>query len=670
MPGDQFSTAGWNPDATTRIAVAGPNTLQLATIILPILPVRKLDGTFAGPIGAGFSDRHNPVFLADLEKDDVNNDVQTFGNVYAELTPVTNLIIRSSFGLDYTNNYDVNIERSYSIGFLNRPVNQLQSAQRHRLNWTWSNTINYSLNLNKSRINLLAGMEAIKNSTKIFSAQKQGYAIQEVPYFQLNAGTGVASTSGFTTGNQLLSYFGKVNYSFNNRYLVSGTLRYDGSSRFGENNKFGVFPAVSVGWTLSNEDFIKSSLPIFSNLKLRAGAGKVGNQEIGDYVRTRQYVPNYGANDPGNPRRPTGTAYDINAANTGTLPSGYVIVRTENPDLKWESTREINIGVDFGFLSQKLTGSFDYFTRSTKDILVTPPIPGVLGEGAVKTVNGASMDNKGFELALGYHETRGQFSYSIDGNVSQFKDKITFLPSSVVRSFAGNVQQTILGRSRTSYFGYVTDGIFQTDDEVSKAAVQPGKGIGRIRYKDIGGPNGVADGTINAFDQTWLGTELPGLIYGLNAQVNYKNFSLSVFIRGLADVTVNDASIVFTDFLGTATGVNKGTRLLDAWTPQNSGSTIPAVSLVNANSEIRSSDYLLRKGDYFKVQNIMFSYSLPSAFVTRIKLTSLRFYTIADNLILIYKKSGSRAYTGPDPETPGSIYPRPITFTLGLDVRF
>lgn len=665
MGGDQFGTAGWNADGTTRIPVNGPTPLQLSTIVLPILPVHKLDGTFAGPIGAGFSDRQNPVFLTELDKDDVNNDLQTFGNVYAELTPVTNLALRSSFGLDYTNNYDINIERRYSIGFLNRTVNNMQVAQRHRLNWTWSNTINYSLNINTSRINFLAGMEAIKNSTQVFSTLKQGFAIEDLPYFQLGSGTGVASNAGFTTKNQLLSYFGKVNYSLNNKYLVSATLRYDGSSRFGENNKFGIFPAVSVGWTLSNEDFIKNSLPVFSNLKFRAGAGKVGNQEIGDYSSFRQFATNYGSVDPLGTTRANGSAYDINGANTGSLPSGYVATRTANPDLRWETTNEINVGLDFGFLNQKLTSSFDYFTRNTKDILVTPPTPGAIGEGAVKTVNGASMNNRGFELSLEYHDTKGQFSYSIDGNIAQFKDEITFLPSSVVRSFAGNVQKTIIGRSRTSYFGYVTDGIFQTADEVTRAAAQPGKGVGRIRYRDLNG-----DGVINALDQDWLGTELPGLTYGLNTQLNYKNFSLSVFMRGIADVTVNDASIVFTDFLGTATGVNKGTRLLNAWNPQNTGSTIPAISLVNANSETRSSDYLLRNGSYFKVQNIMLGYTLPSAFVTRMKLTSLRFYGIADNLILIYKKSGPRAYTGPDPETPGSVFPRPVTLTLGLDIRF
>ncbi|MEO5997802.1 MAG: TonB-dependent receptor [Chitinophagaceae bacterium] len=665
MGGDQFGTAGWNADGTTRIAVNGSNPLQLTTIVLPILPVHKLDGTFAGPIGAGFSDRQNPVFLTELDKDDVNNDLQTFGNVYAELTPVKGLVFRTSFGLDYTSNYDLNIERRYSIGFLNRTINNMQIAQRHRLNWTWSNTINYSLNLEKSRISLLGGMEAIKNSTRVFSTAKQGFAIEDLPYFQLGAGTGVASNTGFTTRNQLLSYFGKANYSYDNKYLASATLRYDGSSRFGENNKFGVFPAISLGWTLSNEDFIQASLPFFSILKLRAGVGTVGNQEIGDYSTFRQFATNYGTVDPLAATRATGSAYDITGANTGSLPSGYVAIRTANPDLRWETTREINVGLDFGLMSQKVTGSFDYFTRTTKDILVTPPTPGAIGEGAIKTVNGATMDNRGFELSLGYHDTKGEFSYSIDGNIAQFKDKITFLPSSVVRSFAGNVEKTILGHSRTSFFGYVADGLFQTQDEVTKYAVQPGKGIGRIKFKDLNG-----DGTINALDQDWLGTELPGLTYGLNMQLNYKAFSLSVFMRGLSRVIVNDASKVFTDFLGTATGVNKGTRLLDAWNPQNTGATVPAVSLVNANTETRSSNYLLVKGDYFKVQNIQVGYSVPSAFVSRMRVSSLRFYGIADNILLLYKKSGEHAFTGPDPETPGSIYPRPITFTFGLDIRF
>ncbi len=664
MGNDQGATADWNADGTARAGQLGTATpLSLTNVILPILPVRKLDGSFAGPIGTGFTDRMNPVFLAHLDRNDVNNDLQTFGNIYVDITPIPNLVLRTNFGIDYTENFDENIERTFAHGFITRLINSYSVAQRHRLNWTWSNTVNYTINLNNSRFNILGGIEAIKNTTKVAQTIKRGFAIEDPDYFQLSAGTGVATNKGFFTGNQLLSYFGKLNYSYSNKYLASATIRYDGSSRFGENNRFGVFPAFSLGWVLSNEQFISDALPFFSTLKLRFGAGKVGNQEIGDYSRFPQYMTNYGNVLTNN--RSVGSAYDIDGVNTGNLPSGYVAVRTGNPNLRWETTSEINTGLDFALLNNKIIGSFDYFSRNTKDILVTPPTPGAIGEGAVKTVNGASMSNKGFEFTLGYRGGSGDFTYSVDANASRFKDRITFLPSSVVRSYAGNVEKNILGHSRTSFFGYVTDGIFQTQDEVQRHATQPGKGIGRIRYKDLNN-----DGVIDALDQDWLGTELPGLAYGMNIQVNYKKFGLAVFMRGLSNVTVNDASRTFTDFLGTNIGSNKGTRLLDAWTPQNSSSTIPAASLVNANSETRASDYFLVSGDYFKVQTIQLNYSLPTAISSKIKFTSLRVFGIADNTILIFKKSGSKAFSGPDPETPGSVFPRPVRFTLGIDARF
>lgn len=665
MGNDQGAVANWTADGTARTGAVGTATpLVLATVLQPLLPVRKLDGTFAGPIGPGFSDRMNPVFLADLDKDDANNDMQTFGNVYAEATFLDNLVFRTSFGLDYTNNYDVNYEKKYSNGFLNRTINSMSVAQRHRINWTWTNTVNYSKDFGKSRLDMVGGMEAIRNFTQVVQAVKQGFAVEDKQYFQLGAGTGIATTSGFATGNQLLSYFGKVNYVFDNRYLASVTLRYDGSSRFGENNKFGLFPAVSLGWTMSNENFIKNSVPQISNLKLRLSSGRVGNQEIGDYSRFQQFSTNYGTIE-GTSTRATGSAYDINGANTGTLPSGYVATRRANPDLRWETTDEVNMGIDFGFLQQKFIGSFDYFTRKTRDILITPTTVGAIGEGAIQTVNGASMANRGFELTFGYQDTKGDLTWSLMGNVSHFMDEITYLPSTVVRSYAGNVEKTILGHSRTAVFGYLADGLFQSQEEVNAHATQPGKGVGRIRYRDLNG-----DGVIDALDQDWLGTELPGAIYGLNAQVGYKNWSLSIFMRGVANVNVNDANKSFTDFLGTNVGVNKGTRLLDAWTPQNTSATIPAVSNVNANSETRVSTYLRTRGDYFKVQTIQLSYMVPAAFAQRLKMTSFRLYGVADNAILIFKKTGPNAFTGTDPETPGSIFPRPTRVTFGLDVKF
>lgn len=663
MGGDQYGQAGWDATGKNRFAPVGSSPLQLATTILPILPVRKLDGSFAGPIGSGFSDRMNPVFLADLDKYDTNSDLQTFGNAYLDFKPIDNLTFRSNFGIDYTYNNDRNIEPTYSHGFINRNVNNLSVAQRNVFNWTWSNTVNYTYAHSKSRLNIMAGMEAIKNSIKYYQALKQGFAVQTDNYFQLGAGTGIASNDGFALGNQLLSYFGKADYAFDDRFLLSATLRYDGSSRFGENNKFGTFPAVSVGWVISNERFIRDRLDWVSNIKLRAGVGKTGNQEIGDYSRFQTFLTNYGTVEA--TIRATGTAYDINGDNTGNLPSGFVAKQSANPDLRWETTNELNVGLDFGFLTNRLTGSFDYFARETSDILVTPPTPGALGEGAAKTVNGATMINKGFELSIGYQEQRGNLFYSVVGNVSRFHDEITYLPTSVVRSFPGNVEKDILGRSRSSLFGYVTDGLFQTQEEVDAHVTQPGKGIGRIRYVDLNN-----DGIINALDQDWLGTSLPGFIYGLNLQAGYKNFSLSVFMRGVGDIAVNDNSKNFTDFLGTASGVNKGTRLLEAWSPDNRNSTIPAASLVNANNELRASDYFLVTGDYFKIQHIQLGYTLPQQLVQSAGLGSVRIYGVADNALLFFNKSKDKRFTGPDPETPGAIFPRPVRYTFGLDIQF
>ncbi len=663
MGGDQYGLAGWQGNGRERLLPVGSNPIQLATTILPILPVRKLDGTFAGPIGSGFSDRMNPVFLADLDRDDTNSDLQTFGNAYIEVKPLSNLVFRSSFGVDYTYNNDRNLERTYSHGFINRTINNMSIAQRNVFNWTWSNTVNYALTHQKSRLNVLGGIEAIKNTIRYYQSVKQGFAIESDPYFQLGAGTGIATNAGFSLSNQLLSYFGKVDYSFDDRYLISATLRYDGSSRFGENNKFGTFPAVSVGWVISNESFLRDNVNWLSNLKIRAGAGRTGNQEIGDYSRFRTFVTNYGTVE--STIRANGTAYDINGANTGNLPSGFVAVQSANPDLRWETTSEINVGLDFGFLNQRLTGSFDYFTRETADILVTPPTPGAMGDGAAKTVNGATMKNKGFEFLLSYQDQKDDFSYGVTANLTRFNDRITYLPSSVVRSFPGNVEKDILGRSRSSLFGYVTDGIFQSQAEVDAHATQPGKGVGRIRYADLNN-----DGIIDALDQDWLGTSLPGLIYGLNFQVGYKSFTLSLFMRGEADVTVNDGSKNFTDFLGTAAGVNKGTRLLDAWTPENNQSNIPALSLVNVNNELRASDYFLVRGDYLKIQQVQLGYSVPQHIAQRLKLSNIRLYGVADNAFLFFNRSGAKAFSGPDPETPGSIYPRPIRYTFGLDLQF
>ena len=279
------------------------------------------------------------------------------------------------------------------------------------------------------------------------------------------------------------------------------------------------------------------------------------------------------------------------------------------------------------------------------------------------------MSNKGWEFNIGYTDKAGEFNYSVRVNLSHFADKITYLPPSVVRNYAGNTEQTIIGHSRTSIFGYVTDGLFQSQEEVDSYANQPGKGIGRIKYKDLNG-----DGKIDQLDQTWLGTTNPKLIYGVTGELSYKNFSLTVFVTGIYGALVNDiAKQEKNSFLGLVAGMNKGVSLLDAWTPQNTSSTIPMLSFSNNNSENRASDYTIVNGSYVKLQLAQLNYTIPQEILSRIKLQSVRVFCSGENLLLFFQKKGTAAFTGPDPEVPPTIatgYPKPVKITFGCDISF
>jgi len=643
--------------------LGGSDMINLARFEQPILPVYKTDGTYAGPIGAGFSDRNNPLMMLDLYKSNFNHAYNVFGNAYAEIRPIKNLLIRSSFGLDYIGGYNFAMFPAFQNGFIGRTINYLRIDQNHRINWTWSNTANYDLTFGKHSVSFLLGMEAIKNDYITLQGYKEGYALEDLNYYQLSAGTGNQTTAGTETGNQLLSYFGKLNYNYADKYLLAVTVRRDGSSRFGIENQYGTFPSVSAGWRLNNESFLKD-VSFISNLKIRGGWGRVGNQEIGDDSRFGEYATNYGINSPTNSTRTDGTAYDITGANGGTLLSGYARVQLANTNLRWETTQEINTGLDFGLMKEKVYGSFDYFSRTTSDILIKPPYVATLGEGGSQWQNGATVENKGFEITTGYRDHVGDLTFNVGINIGSFNNKVTKLPASVVRAYPGNTEKTILGHSPTELFGYVIQGIFQTQAEVDAAATQPGKGIGRLRFADLNN-----DGKIDQLDQDWLGNQLPKAEYGINVQLSYKNFDLSLFGQGIYGKKVNNSIKSSTDFI--VSGMNMGTRVLDAWTPQNTSSTIPMLSLIDANSEIsRFSSYFVESGDYFKLRTAELGYTLPQALLKKINIEQIRVYALAENCIMIFKKKGKDAYHAMDPEDPGSAYPRPVNISIGLNVTF
>lgn len=383
----------------------------------------------------------------------------------------------------------------------------------------------------------------------------------------------------------------------------------------------------------------------------------VGNQEIRNDASLGLYQALYGQDYTW--QWDQSTSYDLNGADQGTLPSGFRRVQSANDQLKWETTTENNYGLDFGILNMAISGSFDYFIRKSKDILIQPPYLGAIGEGGSRWYNGASVANKGWELSLQYKNTFSNikdFSYEVGVNLGHFKDRITYLPPDVVKAYPGNVEKTILGHSQSAIFGYVADGLFQNQAEVDKAAAQTGKGIGRIRYKDLNG-----DGVINALDQNFIGDRLPGLIYGINLTMSYKRWNLTVFANGVNNESIYNSVKQNTDFIFSRAGINYGVRVLDAWTPQNNKSTIPALITTNKNNEFRSSTYFVESGSYLKLRNVEINYDFKNGGIKFFK--DLRVFLIGENLAVIKSKS----YTGPDPESPNNSYGRPRNLTFGIN---
>jgi len=661
--GINLRIANSNETLTAR-DIGGAATTFLAVTLAPTIPVYQKDGvTYAGELGAGYSDRNNPLHMQDLAKWNNANRLSTFGNVFVEIQPIKNLFFKSNIGADNATFLNKVIKPTFTEGALSRTTNSLSFDQNRYLSITWSNTLRYNWNLNSNNsFKFLVGTEFIKTDLDFKYNYKEGFAIQTEDYFTLNAGTGNSIVSGGSTGSRLFSQFGRIDYNHADKYLAAVTVRRDGSSRFGEDNRFGIFPAASLGWRIDKEAFMEK-IKFFSELKVRVGIGRVGNQEIGNLARFGLFDTRYGTTQ--NQLTPgfweqymnIGTAYSLSGANTGTLPSGFVQTQAANSGLKWETTDETNVGIDFTVFHSRIYGSFDYFSRKTTGILITPPVASALGEGQSKAVNGASKSNKGWEFSIGYQSQRkGDFQYDVKLNFAHFRDKITELPENVRPAYAGNLVNTIIGHSQFDIFGYKTDGLFQSAAEVASAPTQIGAAPGRIRYVDING-----DKVINDLDRTWIGTTLPKLEYGLRIDLSYKKFDLSLFGSGVAGRKGFDVYTLFNNLMKSRENVGPG--VFDGWTPTHTNTDVPALTLKDNNNEGRTSDYFIVSTSYFKMRNIQLGYTLtPNAVFSRIRV-----FAMAENLF----RFKSKKYLSPDPERIDlDPVPIPRTFTFGVNVSF
>ena len=629
----------------------------------PSLPIYTEDGNYAGPVG-GYPDRYNPVAVLERNKDNRYTYWRMFGDAYLNLNPFKDFNIRTTFGLDYSQKQQRIFTYPVTEGNVANNKNGVEAKQEHWTKWMWNAVATYNMELGKSRIDLMAGMELNRQDDIYFSGYKEGFSILNPDYMWPDAGTTNPQAYGGGSGYSLVSFFGKANYNYADKYMASFTIRRDGSSRFGKNNRYATFPSVSAGWRINQENFLKKASWI-DDLKIRASWGQTGNQEIDNLARYTLYVSNYGVNENGG--QSYGTSYDIAGTNGGsTLPSGFKRNQIGNDNIKWETTTQTDLGFDFAFFRNTLYGNFDWYFKKTKDILVNMPGIAVMGEGSSQWINAGEMENRGFEFNIGYrNQTHFGLKYDVTANISSYRNKITALPTTVAANgtFGGNGVKSVIGHPMGAQVGYVADGIFKSQEEIDNHATQEGAGLGRIRWKDLTG-----DGKITEADQTWIYNPVPDFTYGFNIYLEYKNFDFTAFFQGVQGVDIISDLKKETDiWAGLNVGfLNKGKRLLDAWSTSNPDSNVPALSLSDNNNEKRVSSYWVENGSYLKLRTIQFGYNFPGTIASKLAMQRLRMYVSAQNLFTV--KSSS--FTGVDPENPNYGYPIPLNITFGLNVTF
>lgn len=653
---------------------AESNPTSFAYRIQPIIPVYDVAGNFAGTRGGDLDNANNPVALLYRNKDNKQKEVRLFGNAFAEVDILKNLTARTSFGIDYNlfnfNNYTIrDIESAEARG-----SNSLQTNNSYEYTWTWYNTLTYNLALgDRHRFNVIAGTEAIKNYFESFDASRTNFAVDDIENRYLSAGTGVQTNNGGASNWRLASEFAKINYALDDKYLVDLTVRRDRSSRFAQEFRTAVFPAASVGWRLSKEAFLQP-LTFIDDLKLRAGWGQTGNQEIGNYNSFTQFSTN-----------PITSFYDINGTRTSALP-GYELTQFGNAKAKWETTTSLNIGFDATLLKNRLTVGFDWYNRTTSDMLFPVSAPLTQGVATNPFLNIGSMRNRGVDLMINYGDkigTRG-LTYNIGANFSTYRNTVTKTTGDASTQYFGindeRIQNFVVTQQNypiSSFFGYTIDGIFQTNEEAKAHPVQFGNAAsenvaGRFKYRDVNG-----DGVINTQDLSIIGNPHPKFTYGLNVSLNYKDFGLTVFGQGVEGNDIFNYTKYWTDF-PTFAG-NRSTRMLyQSWQPGKTDAILPQLRSSDQVS-IQPSTYYLEKGSYFRMKNIQFTYRLPQALLSRLNLGATSFYVQGQNLFTFTKYSGMdpeinlRSYSaGNDRQigVDGGSYPVAKTVLVGLNLSF
>lgn len=631
---------------------------------MPIIPVYDIAGNFGGMFaGPDLGNAQNPVAIQKRTVNNRNNTETYIGNVYAEIDLLKKITLRSSIGGSKASGYDIAFafnrynDREGSTG-----MNNLSETSTSDRNLIWTNTLAYTGAFGKHSVKVLAGSEAIKNQGRALIGNNSGFFSTDFDYLILGNGTANNYTYSLAYHNTLFSLFSRVDYTYADKYLLSATLRRDGSSKFGENKRYGVFPSVSLGWRLSQESFLKN-VTFINDLKLRGSYGILGSQ---NNVSPDNAYTLFGSSA-------RSSYYDIAGNNVGSQ-QGFYQTRIGNANTGWEENVITNIGLDATVLNNKLSFSVEYYKKSINGLLFTLPLPATVGSAAAPVVNIGDIRNKGFDIAATYRAAVGKdLQLSVGANITTYKNRVVSIPDpgyfETASSRNGNIVRNQVGHPVSSFFGYDIVGLFKDNDDVSKSPAQPSAAPGRFKYRDVNG-----DGKITPDDRTFIGNPNPDFTYGINLGLNYKAVDFSAILYGSQGNDVFNLVKWYTHFFsGFRSG--KSRDLLDAWTPQNTDTDIPVIEPTGtfSTSGVTNSFYV-ENGSFLKLRSLMIGYTMPASLLQRFGIDKIRLYVQATNLFTITK------YSGLDPELMGSSagfgidygnYPNTQkTFLFGINASF
>jgi len=610
-----------------------------ANTMWAIIPLKDIEGNWAGSKGTGASGQ-NPVAMLYRAKDNISKNLNLVGNVYAEIQIIEGLRFKSLFG------YNMGSSNSRSL-YLQSPeaqepnyTDQLTQDNSESVQWNWANTLDYTRVSGNHRFNILLGTEAISNNYRYFGASRSTFYTNSDTYMELSSGQADVNNYGGSGATSTASYFGRANYDYAGKYLVEFTVRRDGSSKFGENSRWGTFPAASAGWVLSEEGFMSGMKDNGNLLKLRGGYGLSGNDQIGDYNGFSLYATNIYA-----------SYYALDGSWNSTVP-GFYKSTIGNPDAKWETTATTDIGIDAGFFKSSLTLTLDFWTRNTSDMLFAKQIPYVEGGAAAPAVNIGEVNNKGFDLTVGYRNNAmaGDFTYNLGLTFSKYKNEIKSISDTEEEYISGTAfryqiyTRAEAGTAYPEFYGLIVDGIFQTQEEANAHPPEFGGSYnipGHFKFRDISGPDGSPDNVIDAYDNTYIGSPHPKFTAGLNFDLTYKAFNLTGFFYSCYGNKIADytgrwrnygifASNLSTDALYKSWGSPYLTNQEEAVLPM----------MDNNDISVYPSTAHLQDGSYLRLKTLQLGYTLPRAVSDKLTVSNMQIYIQGTNLFTITNFDG------------------------------